>query len=247
MAYGRGEGPGIGAGLLAALILALGIASAGAFLGDSLIKSRSADDTVTVRGLAERDVEADLAVWPMAVTAAGESLADVQADVDRQIGEVKAFLIAKGFDEGEIAVGRLRLEDRVAQSWGADKPSGGRYLLEQSIKVRSNNVNLVAKVTRETGELVRKNVALTGYTGASYVFTRLNVIKPDMLEQSTKNAREAAIKFAEHSGAKLGRIRTASQGLFEILPRDDIADERESEQIFKRVRVVSTVTYELGN
>lgn len=245
MAYGRSEGPGLLSGLMAALIVATGIAASGAFVADGIVRNRTADNKVTVKGLAEREVKADLAVWPITITSAGDDMALVQEKIDADYAKVVLFLVERGFDEAEISRGRLQLEDRVANSWSADLPRGGRYLINQPIKVRSTRVDLVAQVSRELGPLVREGVVMTGWQGPSYVFTQLNDVKPDMLEDATTNAREAAVKFAEDSGAQLGSIRDANQGVFVILPRDEAPGETESDQIFKTVRVVSTITYQL--
>ncbi|MGD2131232.1 MAG: SIMPL domain-containing protein [Maricaulaceae bacterium] len=245
MAYGRGEGPGIAAGLLAAFLIALGLAVSGVMISDGIVHARTVDRRVTVKGLAEREVRANLAVWPMTVAATGDELAAVQAEIDADVAALEAFLVGKGFDEAEISLGLLRVEDRVAMSWNAEIPPGGRYRIEQPVRVRSANVDLVAQASRELGEVVRQGVVLSGWDAPSFVFNRLNDIKPDMLQEATLNAREAAMQFADQSGASLGGIREANQGVFSILPRDEAPGEIESAQIFKRVRVVSTITYQL--
>ncbi len=241
MSY-RAEG-GFGAGLVSALLIAAGLTGAGWFVASGIVESRVVDRRVTVKGLAEQEVKADLALWPMTIQRSGDNLAEIQDAIEADVVRVKAFLEGAGFDIAEISEGRLTLEDRVAQSWGPEAPRGGRYLISQPLQVRSTDVDLVAGQSRELGELVRQGVVLTGWQGPSYSFTKLNDIKPSMIEAATKNAREAAVKFAEDSGARLGSIYRADQGLFVIRPRDDIMGEDESSQIFKRVRVVTTITY----
>lgn len=245
MAYGRGDGPGLAAGLLAAIFIAFGIGLAGVMIAGGLVEARVADRRVTVKGLAEREVKANLAVWPMTVTASGDDLAVVQSEIDADVSVLEGFLVSAGFDAAEVSLGRLRLDDRLAQNWSSETPQGGRYLINQPVRVRSTNVDLVAQVSRQLGDVVRQGVVLTGWEEPSFVFSRLNEIKPDMLEEATANAREAAQQFADHSGSQLGGIRDANQGVFEILPRDDVPGDTEAGQIFKRVRVVATVTYQL--
>ena len=240
---GQKTGSGALNGLAAAIVVSAGLAAAGAFLADGIVRNRTAERTVTVRGLAEREVMADLAIWPMSVTAAGDDLVAVQGDIDVATEKTRAFLLARGFSDEEIALGRVNLQDRLAQSWGSERPAGGRYLINQPIRVRTEKVDLVDRTTRETGALLRAGVVLTGYEGPSFVFTRLNDIKPVMLEEATRNARDAADAFARDSGAKVGAIRNAQQGLFQILPRDDVPGETEASQIAKNVRVVTSVTY----
>lgn len=245
MAYGRGEGAGLAAGLIASIFIAVGITAAGVMVGSGIVEARVTDRRVTVKGLAEREVKADLAVWPMTLIAAGEDLALVQAEIDADVALLQSFLVSNGFDEAEISLGRARVEDRVAQSWSAELPPGGRYFITQPLRVRSNNVDIVAQASRQLGDVIRQGVVLSGWEEPAFVFTRLNEHKPEMLQEATANARDAAQQFADASGAQLGGIREANQGVFEILPRDEIPSETESMQIFKRVRVVATVTYQL--
>lgn len=245
MAYGRGEGMGLAAGLLASIFIAVGIGVAGVMIAGGMVEARLVDRRVTVKGLAEREVKADLAIWPMTLTASGDDLALVQTEIDADVAVIQGFLVGLGFDVAEISLGRLRVEDRFAFSYGPELPTGGRYLITQPLRVRSANVDLIAQASRQLGDVTRQGVVLSGWEEVSFVFQRLNEIKPDMLEQATVNAREAAQQFADHSGAELGGIRDANQGVFEILPRDGVAGESEASQIFKRVRVVATVTYQL--
>lgn len=241
MSFGRSEGGGFAAGLAAAIVTAIGLTLGGWFISAGLVEAQVVTRQVTVKGLAEREVTANLALWPVTIQAAGDDLALLQEKVDSDVALARQFLVESGFDEGEISLGRLQLEDRVAQSWGPDAPRGGRYLINQPLTVRSDNVDLVAQVSRELGGLVRQGVVLTGWQGPSYSFTQLNAIKPEMIEEATQAAREAAQKFAQDSGSQLGGIRNANQGVFVILGRDDTT--MESEQIMKNVRIVTTVTY----
>ncbi|MGF1464456.1 MAG: SIMPL domain-containing protein [Maricaulaceae bacterium] len=234
---------GVIAGLFAALIMAGAVAWSAMTLGQAIVDQRVVDRRVTVKGLAERDVKADLAVWPLTITAANDDLADLQEKIDADVALVRAFLTERGFDVAEISLGRLQVQDRVAQGYGQDFQRGGRYVITQPMVVRSENVDRVAQVSRGLGELVRQGVVLQDWQGPAYVFTGLNGIKPQMIADATANAREAAIQFAQDAGTQLGPIANANQGVFVILPRDDIPGEIESNQIFKTVRVVSTVTY----
>ncbi len=244
---GRENSIGVWGGVVGLFVLGVGVALGGGFISQGLVEARTADRHVTVKGLAERDVVADLAFWPITITASGEDLAAVQQQLDAHVGLVQEFLIAQGFDAAEISLGRIQLEDRLAYSYGDSRPSGGRFLVNQPLHVRSDNVDRVAAVSRRLGEVLRQGVVITGWQGPSYAFTGLNAVKPAMIEEATRNAREAAETFAQDSGSALGGIRTATQGYFTILGRDEIPGQTEEQQIFKRVRVVTTITYQLEN
>ncbi|MEO1040309.1 MAG: SIMPL domain-containing protein [Pseudomonadota bacterium] len=241
-----GQRVGIFAGFIAALLIAGGLTAAGWFVGQGIVENRTADRFVTVKGLAERDVTADLAVWPITIVASGDGLEATQSEIETDIGALTAFLVDAGFDAGEIALGRIQVEDRVAMGYYDPNRAQARYLIRQPLRVRSDKVELVERMSRRLGDVVRQGVVMQDWQGPSYIFSRLNDIKPEMLAEATANARDAAQQFADDSGAELAGIRTANQGVFVILPRDRVAGASESDQVDKTVRVVATITYALN-
>jgi hypothetical protein len=233
-----------GVNVIAGLLLALGLALAGYFVSNGLIHLRGGERAVSVRGLSERDVKADLAIWPIQYTVTDNDLSVAQAALEDQGKKVEAFLRKQGLPENEVRVQRVDVTDLLAQQYRPDNIQNGRYILTKTYMVRTNNVDLVDTMFRNVGDLIGQGVILAQGSGPSYMFTRLNDVKPDMIAEATKSAREAAQKFAEDSGAKVGDIKTASQGLFQIMARDE-DNAMESSVINKRVRVVTTVEYYL--
>ena len=232
------------------VILAFGVALGGFFIGNGVYKSL-ARRTVTVKGLAEMDVIADTAIWNIKFNRVGGDLAKVQADVDGDIQKTHQFLIDNGFEENEIQNLRITVRDKYAGYSDAqrrDQDNNDRYVIETGVMVRSNSVNLVDTVSRKMGDLVRQGVTVSeDYAGPIYVFNGLNDIKIKMIEMATKNATAAGEQFAKDSGAKLGKIQSANQGLFTITARDqmDAWSDNEKQAINKRVRVVTTITFYL--
>lgn len=224
-------------------LLALGLAAAGLFVATGLKDVRTGDRSVTVRGLSERIVKADLAVLPLKFAAAGDDLQAVQADVDRSTGAVRAFLAAQGYKPAEIDLGRLEVTDQFAREYQQQNVAA-RYRVAQTVIVRTTNVDRVQATTRQLDRLIRQGVVLQDYAGPSYLFTKLNEVRPAMIAEATASARTGAQQFARDSGASLGGIRSASQGSFEILGRDEVGYDPSS-QVFKKVRVVTTVSYAL--
>lgn len=224
-------------------LLALGLAAAGLFVAMGLKDVRTGDRSVTVRGLSERIVKADLAVLPLKFAAAGDDLQAVQADVDRSTGAVRAFLAAQGYKPAEIDLGRLEVTDQFAREYQQQNVAA-RYRVAQTVIVRTTNVDRVQATTRQLDRLIRQGVVLQDYAGPSYLFTKLNEVRPAMIAEATASARTGAQQFARDSGASLGGIRSASQGSFEILGRDEVGYDSSS-QVFKKVRVVTTVSYAL--
>ena len=231
--------------LAAALLVAIGLAAAGAFIGKGVENARIGDRAVTVRGLSERDVKADLAVLPLRFASGGDVLGDVQADIDADTAVVRGFLERQGYRPAEIDLGRLEVTDRFAREYQSGE-AGTRYVMAQTVIARTPDVDRVQRTTRQLNELVRQGVVLQDYRGPSYIFTKLNDVRPQMIAEATAAARKGAQQFARDSGAELGGIRSATQGSFEILPRDEVGDDRGEEgQVHKRVRVVTTVSYRL--
>ena len=231
---------------VAGAILACGIALGGFFPGYYYYKTNFDMRTVKVKGLAEKDVKADLAVWNIRFQSANNALTTAKADIENQKATIIAFLKDAGFGNNEVIVQGLGMQDAYADSYRDRNLIPARYTLNQTLTVRTTKVDLVNAVYPTLGDLVSQGVSFNAYgNGVSYLFTKLNDIKPEMLKQATQNARQAADEFAANSNSKVGKIRFANQGVFSILPREEIPDQSEREQINKKVRVVSTVEYYL--
>ena len=231
-------------------VLALGVALGGYFVGDGIYRALSAR-TVTVKGLAERDVVADTAVWNIKINGVGGDLSELQKRIDDNIEQIHLFLIGAGFSESDIQNLRVQVRDKFAgysDSERQDQKNDGRYVIDTGVMVRSNNVQLVDSVSRQMGELVRRGITVTeDYAGPIYIFNGLNDIKISMIEQATKNATAAGEQFAKDADARLGKIKSANQGVFSIESRDptDTWSSNERQAINKKVRVVATITFYL--
>jgi hypothetical protein len=201
---------------------------------------------VTVKGLAETFVSADLAVWPLRVTATGNDLGQVQGEIDEDVATITSFLTEQGIAADAIQPQRVEVTDLLAQAYRPEGIGESRFILAQTVIVRTEQVDRVAALNQQTGELVRRGVVLVDSGGPTYLFTRLNEIKPEMLAEATRNARAAAEQFAADSGSEINGIRRAYQGLFEILARDPAPGLFEPGQLDKKVRVVSTIEYRLS-
>jgi hypothetical protein len=231
--------------LLGALILGLGLLGAGFLVGRGFERGRAADRYVTVKGLAESFVTADLAVWPLRITGTGDDLGRVQDRLDADLATVTGFLTEQGIEPDAIQPQRVEVTDLLAQPYRPEGVGDNRFILAQTVIVRTEQVDQVARLNQQTGELVKRGIVLADTGGPTYLFTRLNEIKPEMLAEATRNARVSAEQFAADSASAIADIRRASQGVFEILPRDPAPGMLEQNQIDKKVRVVSTIEYRL--
>ena len=229
---------------LLGLLVGGGIAVAGLAASGALRELRAAQRYVTVKGLAEREVDADLAIWPVSFQETADDLAGLQRRVDERRQTVATYLVEAGFRREDLSFGAPRIQDLHAERAQAGAPAHRlRYLARAAVTVRSTDVPRVRKSMERSGELVGRGVMLAQDWEArpQFLFTGLNAVKPSMIEEATVSAREAAAKFAKDSGSKVGKIRNASQGLFTIGDRDPNSPER------KVVRVVSTVEYFLDD
>ena len=232
--------------IVASAVLALGVAAGGWFIGKGFTEARTGDRYVTVKGVAEREVKADLAIWPMRFVATNNKLDEAQAEISADGRTVVAFLTEAGIGRDEIELQNLQVTDLLAQAYRSG-PVQSRFIVAQTLVVRSSDVERIAAASQRIGALVEAGVVLSGegqpMQGPFYIFTRLNEVKPPMIAEATKSARAGAERFAADSGSRVGGIRRANQGLFQILPRDRAPGLQESKQILKTVRVVSTIEY----
>ena len=239
------------AALIAAVLVGGGIAFAGWFLGHAYLQARAPGGTVSVEGVAERQVTADSVVWPFHLTATADVLKAAQAELDSDRSRLMTFLTEAGFVDASVSVSSPRVTDREASAGTAPASEHDRYIVRQTVVLRTPNVQLVHDVASQTRKLVRDGVSLgagDGETsgGPHYLFTRLNEIRPSMLAQATTNARATAEQFAADAGAKLGPITRAEQGAIKVLPRGGHDAGPARAHRHKTVRVVSSVTFRLN-
>jgi hypothetical protein len=230
----RGNGNLVAAGLLVAVGLAVG----GFFVGRGLLVARASDRFVTVRGLAEREVAANLVVWPVTYTVTADDLGTLQRRSDEGAAKIRAFLAGE-FSDNEISASQARVTDRQAQGMMDQTGRLERFVAESTVTVRSERIDAVRAAMERSGELVAQGVALirSYETSTEYFFTALDAVKPEMIREATRDARSAAQQFAEDSGSRVGGIRNAQQGYFSIEDRDRFSPEH------KKIRVVTTVQY----
>ncbi len=220
------------------VLVAIGLAACGYLVGDGLYAARAADRYVTVRGFAERELPADLVLWPITFQVTADDLPTLQSRVESAAARIESFLGGK-FPEGEVSRAAPRVTDYAAQGMPPSSRPAERYMAEAAVLVRTRNIEEAKRAMGRSGELVKEGVPLTRNWEypTQYLFTKLDEVKPEMIAAATKDARGAAEQFALDSGARVGIIRNAQQGLFTVEDRDPLSPE------WKRVRVVTTIQY----
>jgi len=233
--------------LFASVILGVSAIISAALIGNGLTDLRTGDRYVTVKGVAEREVNADLALWPIRFLAPGASLSEAQERARSRRDAIMAFLKLQAIDQNAVELQRLDVTDTRANPYQANNGEQ-KFIISQTLMVRSTDIDRIRQAAQGVSELVDSGVVLSsdyGPSGPTYVFNGLNDIKPEMIAEATASAREAADQFAQDAKAELGGLRRANQGVFQILARDQAPGIMEQQQPVKTVRVVSTVEYYL--
>ena len=224
-------------------MLAMGLAIAGWFVFNGIVSVKALERVVTVKGLSEREVPANIAIWPIAFRVASNELDELTAILRRNNAAIVAFLEKNGFAKDEITVAVPTIQDLKAQGY-ADPNVAFRYTASSTVTLYTTQVDAARTAMADLLELSGQGIAITGgdyNSQTEFIYTGLNDIKPEMIEEATRNAREVAEKFARDSASRLGKIRTARQGQFSISDRDSTTPH------IKNVRVVSTVEYYLSD
>ncbi len=232
--------------LATAGVLSLGMIGGGYLLGNGLVRAKDADRSVTVRGLAERDVTADLATWTLAYASTAQDLATAQANADQNSASIRTFFHELGFPAEALQPAGVNVSQYSDNGVA-------KFTVRQRMTLRTGDITRAESAARRQFDLVRRGVVLEEGSGISYSFTKLNGIKPAMIAQATKDARASAEQFAHDSGTSVGSIKSATQGYFSVTSRDNAgAEEGEGggawgsvDSPYKRVRVVTTIDFYL--
>lgn len=230
--------------IIAALLIALGITALGFCIKSAFAGFGDRDRVVTVRGLCEKEVDANKVTWPIVTKEMGNDLPEIYDRIQSTNNRILSFLHSNGISDTEISVNSPDVTDRVADRYSDDSRISQRYSVTNVIVVTSSKVDLVRSLIDKQADLLREGIAIIAGNyqyQISYEYTELNSVKPGMIAEATANARQAAEKFAQDSDSKLGKIKTASQGQFSIEDRDQYTPYK------KNVRVVTYLEYYLDN
>jgi hypothetical protein len=226
------------------LFIMIGLIVLGMMMPKSVDRFRSFDRTVNVKGLCEKEVKADKVIWPVVYRVMANDVQSVYDQTDRNNAEIIAFLKSGGIKDSEITVSVPEISDKYATEYGSNDRAF-RYIAKNVITVYTSDVDAVLNLMSKQSDLLKKGIVAGGSNQwenpVEFKYEGLNDIKPEMIEEATRNAREAAQKFAKDSDSRLGKIKTANQGTFTIENRDS------NTPYIKRVRVVTSVTYYLKN
>lgn len=230
--------------IFSGLAVMVGLIVLGAMMPRAVGKYREYDRTVNVKGLCEREVKADKVIWPVVYKVMANDIQSIYAQTDAGNAVIMKFLEDGGISPDEITVAVPQISDKLANEYG-DSNRAFRYIAKNVITVCTSDVDKVLALMSSQQELLKKGIVVGGgnqwENPVEFRYEGLNGIKPQMIEEATRNAREAAQQFAKDSDSRLGKIKTASQGTFTIENRDS------NTPYIKKIRVVTSVTYYLKN
>lgn len=230
--------------IVSGAILSFGLIILGYLISSSIVRIKEMDRTVIVKGLSEREAPANIAIWPIKFSEAGSDLNKVISAVQLKNNHIIKFLKKNNFDENEITISAPSIIDRHVQEYFDSTKVKFRYSARSTITVYTDKVGKVIESMKKLVELGKRGIAISSQDyqrRTEFIFSNLNDIKPKMIEEATKNARQVALKFAKDSNSKLGKIKHARQGQFSIYNRDSNTPH------IKKIRVVSTIEYYLSD
>lgn len=225
--------------IIPSLLIALGLLALGLAIRSGIVRVSDNSRVVTVRGLSEREVKANKVTCPISYTLVGNDLPSLYSQMQTNNNVIIKYLTSNGLTAEEYSTGAGAVTDNQADRYSSNAPLY-RYNITGTVTVTSEQVDLVRRLINNQGEIIKQGIAVSPDNWNNrtiYEYTELNSIKPDMIADATKNAREAANKFAADSGSKIGKIKTAQQGQFSIEDRDPYTP------FIKKVRVVTYIDY----
>ncbi len=225
--------------IIPSLLIALGLLALGLAIRSGIVRVSDNSRVVTVRGLSEREVKANKVTWPISYTLVGNDLPSLYSQMQTNNNVIIKYLTSNGLTAEEYSTGAGAVTDNQADRYSSNAPLY-RYNITGTVTVTSEQVDLVRRLINNQGEIIKQGIAVSPDNWNNrtiYEYTELNSIKPDMIADATKNAREAANKFAADSGSKIGKIKTAQQGQFSVEDRDPYTP------FIKKVRVVTYIDY----
>jgi hypothetical protein len=188
---------------------------------------------VEVKGLSEKIVKADVAIWSINFDVKSNNVDSLYSDIQKDTSLIQAFLLAKGFEASEINIAPVNIYQDTY------KDSLFRYSSTTQLSVYTKKVDLVKSSSQDTLSLVKQGITMS-QNSISFEFSDINSVKPEMLAEAIKNAKDSAAQFAKESGSHLGAVARGNQGVFDITDKDPGSPE------YKKIRVVSTLRFLLN-
>jgi len=213
----------------------------------SFEKVKLRDQTITVKGFAEQRITSDLAMWSAGIAVRDADRTAGYKALERDRALLLAYLGKHGFDADAVSFSPVGISTIYKLDEDGDRTNEIElYSVSQGFAIESDDVQLIAKFAKESSALIADGVDLSA-TSPSYLYTKLDEMKLEMISKATANARERAERLVDGSGNGLGPLRSASQGVFQITPAysTEVASYgyNDTTSIDKSIKAVVTVEY----
>lgn len=204
-------------------------------------------EVINVTGSAQQDIRSDLALWNCAFSRRGTDLAGPYKALKDDLAKVKAYLAAKSVAEKEMEIPQVYTQTLYKKDKdGNDTNEIEGYSLRQHVRVRSQDVDRVARLSRESTELIDQGLEFDS-SAPDYFYTKLDELKVEILSRATENARQRAQNMAHATGNRIGMMRSARMGVFQITPLDstEVRDYgvNDTSSLEKKVTAVVSVSF----
>jgi len=235
-------------------IIVLGICIAIATIVSSVILSggflkvmKFTREQISVTGSATKEIRSDYIVWKGDFSRRETDIKTAYASLRSDLDKVKAYLTSKGIKDDELMICQVATETVYKKNEkGNDTNDIQGYRLNQGVEIRSNDVGKIDKVAREVTELIDQGIELTS-PAPEYFYTKLDELKVEMLAKATENAKQRAESMVSATGNKIGFMRSARMGVFQITPATstDVSDwgVNDTTSLDKKVMAVVTVSF----
>lgn len=208
------------------IIVAIAMIITALILSNAFLNRNKHSHAISVTGLGKKDFSSDLIVWNGSFSRRSAELKAAYSELDSNRGVIRKYLISKGIKSAEIIFSAVSISkdyQEVTDNAGYRRSVFVGYLLSQNVQVESKEVDKIEWVSRQVSELINSGVEFYSQS-PEYYYTRLAELKVEMIAEATKDARRRAEKIAENAGGELGKVKSASMGVFQIIAQNSSED-----------------------
>lgn len=202
-----------------AIVASIGLFLASISLGIAFYKTKKPTKTVSVVGLAEKDFTSDLIVWELNLNAQDMDMKQAYTTIKEQSAVVREFLKNKNIKDSEVDFKKISTSKETQYRWDEANSRSveifNGYNAHQTIRIESKDIAKIEKLVREISELYDQNIQISSYE-PEYYYTKLADLKIEMLAEASKDARNRAETITKNAGSKLGKLKSANMGVFQI-------------------------------
>ncbi len=230
--------------IILGVIISIGVIVSVWILGDAVRSLSPRTKTIEVKGMAEKKITSDFAIWTGSFSVDCNILTDGYSTIQFQKEKVLTYLESKGIKRNDISISAIVTNIKYQLNENG-YPTSNRigYQLEQRVSISSNNINLITNIANESTELIKEGIEFISYQ-PNYYYNKLDALKIEMLGEATKDATQRAKVLAENSGGSVGSLAAAYQGVFQITPANstEISDYGMNDDISIEKSIKAVVT-----